>query len=53
MFAFWGVIPSPKRQKINWSGITLQMAKIKLEWEYSPKRQKINWSLLASNTTPV
>jgi hypothetical protein len=34
----------PKRQKLNWSGITLQMAKIKLEWEYSPKRQKINWS---------
>jgi hypothetical protein len=34
----------PIRQKLNWSGITLQMAKIKLEWEYSPKRQKINWS---------
>ena len=26
-----------KRQKINWSGITPQKAKIKLEWDYSPK----------------
>jgi hypothetical protein len=25
------------RQKLNWSGITPQKAKIKLEWYYSPK----------------
>jgi hypothetical protein len=46
----------PKRQKLIWSGITPQKAKIKLEWEYSPKdkiktgvgllskRKKLNWS---------
>jgi hypothetical protein len=35
---------SPKRQQLNWSGITPQKAeitpqkaKIKLEWDYSPK----------------
>jgi hypothetical protein len=27
----------PKKQKLNWSGITPQKAKIKLEWDYSPK----------------
>jgi hypothetical protein len=25
----------PKRQNLNWSGITLKKAKIKLEWDYS------------------
>jgi hypothetical protein len=34
----------PKRQKLNWSGITPQKANNKPEWEYPPKRQKINWS---------
>jgi C-terminal processing protease CtpA/Prc len=34
----------PERQNLNWSGITLQQAKIKLEWYYSPKGKQINWS---------
>jgi hypothetical protein len=33
-----------KRQKLNWSGITPEKAKVKLEWEYSPRREKLNWS---------
>jgi hypothetical protein len=34
----------PKRKKLNWSGITPQKAKIKLEWDYSPKGKILNWS---------
>jgi hypothetical protein len=36
-----------KRKKLNWSGITLQKAKIKLEWYYSPKGKN-----LTSGITP-
>jgi hypothetical protein len=36
----------PERQNLNWSGITLQQAKIKLEWYYSPKGKQINWSVI-------
>jgi hypothetical protein len=29
----------PKGKTLNWSGITPQKAKIKLEWDYSPKEK--------------
>jgi hypothetical protein len=34
----------PKRPNLNWNGITLQQAKIKLEWYYSPRGKTLNWS---------
>jgi hypothetical protein len=45
IFAFWRVIPafklewdySPKGKTLNWSGITPQKVKIKLELDYFPK----------------
>jgi len=34
----------PKIQNLNWSGITPQKAKFKLEWDCSPKGKiKLEW----------